>query len=193
MGPEAGPPDDGGSIGSEGDAMLKWIDGRRLRRGALLPVACLLAAVAAIAFATGCGGTSEDTSSAPARRVVQVQHVVRDRWTYARARFREGCAGCHTLTDADAHGPRFNLDHDFNVDENRARYAIAEGEPGMPKWKGVLSRREYEELVAYVVEMSGKSRGDDNWSWQAKLRYEGESWRPEDGPEAPAIKGSSVE
>jgi mono/diheme cytochrome c family protein len=157
--------------------MAKWMDARRLRRAAALPLAGLLAA-AAVALATGCG--SSDDPGTPSRTVVQVQHVKRDRWTYARERFNELCAGCHTLKDSGARGRRFNLDNDPNIDEARARYAIAEGEPGMPAWREALSKREYEELVAYVDAVSGTSEGPDNWSWQIALREEGNAWEPED-------------
>jgi mono/diheme cytochrome c family protein len=163
--------------------MANWMWGRRLRRGVLLPVACLLAATGTVALAAGCG--SSERSSRPVRKVVQVAHVPRDRWTYARQRFREGCGGCHTLADAGTHGPRFNLDHAAKIDATRARYAIAEGEPGMPAWKGVLSRREYEELVAYVSHVQHLSRGETNWSWQIRLRTEGEEWTPDRGTSSP--------
>jgi mono/diheme cytochrome c family protein len=157
--------------------MAKWIDGRRLQR-ALVPLACLLTA-AAVSLAAGCGDSGGgDSSSAPARTVVQVEHVARDRWTYARARFHETCAGCHTLADARATGRRFNLDHDGDIDEARARYAIEHGEPGMPAWGGVLSKREFEELVAYVSTVDRHTPGETNWSWQMRLRTEGENWKP---------------
>jgi cbb3-type cytochrome c oxidase subunit III len=156
--------------------MAKWIDGRRLRRGASLSLACLAAGL----VTAGCGSSASSDKSRPTRTVVQVQHVARDRWTYARERFREACGGCHTLADAGTHGRRFNLDHDAKIDENRARYAIAEGEPGMPAWGGVLSKREYEELVAYLVAVQKPTPGNDNWHWQFMLRARGEDWSPED-------------
>jgi len=157
--------------------MAKWIEGRGLRR-ALLALACLCAAAAATALAAGCGSSND--ADRPARRVVQVVQAPRDRWTYARARFRELCAGCHTLADAGAHGPRFSLDVIGEISESRARYVIADGEPGMPAWTGVLSRREYEELAAYVSSVEKQVQGDDRWQWQIKLRSEGELWRPGD-------------
>jgi mono/diheme cytochrome c family protein len=109
-----------------------------------------------------------------------VQQVKRDRWTYARARFNEMCAGCHSLADAGATGRRFNLDHTADITEERARFAIAEGEPGMPAWRGTLSRREFEELVAYVSAVDRHTPGESNWLWQMRLRTEGEKWKPED-------------
>jgi mono/diheme cytochrome c family protein len=157
--------------------MAKWIDGRRMGRGALLPLVCLAAASATVALAAGCGSSDK---SRPTRTVVQVQHVARDRWTYARERFRETCGGCHTLADAGTHGRRFNLDADNKIDKSRARFAIGEGEPGMPAWGGVLSKREFEELVAYVSTVQRLTGGETNWRWQMMLRGRGEDWKPGD-------------
>src|SRR5829696_3380386 len=147
-------------------------DGARLRRWTRL--ALLAAVVAALASTVGCGGESDRTSDAPPRRVVQVEHVERDRWTYARARFNELCAGCHSLADARATGRRFNLDHAGDLDETRVRAVIANGEPGMPAFRGVVSKREYEELVAYVSTVDQHTPGEDDYKWQLKLRAEGE-------------------
>ena len=160
--------------------MGKWIDGRRLRR-ALTALACLGIALAAVVLAGGCGGAGGGTTtSAPTRPVVQIQHAPKDRWTYARARFNEMCAGCHTLADAGARGRRFNLDRSEGVDEEHVRWTIANGEPGMPAWRGVVSAREYEELVAYIVAVARHEKGDTYWNWQLRLRGEGEHWTPED-------------
>ncbi|HZV73634.1 MAG TPA: cytochrome c [Conexibacter sp.] len=159
--------------------MAKWIDVRRWRRSALVSLACLVAAVGAVALAAGCGD-SGGAANGPARTVVQVQHLATDRWTYARERFREQCAGCHTLADARANGRRFNLDHDGNITPDRARYAIKNGEPGMPAWGDTLTRREFEELVAYVSTVERQTPGETNWSWQARLRMAGQQWRPGD-------------
>jgi mono/diheme cytochrome c family protein len=176
-------PDDGGSIGNEGDGMGKWMNGRPLR-SALLGLACLLAALAVVALAAGCGnsGNADSGSTAStvtsARRVVKVQPVKQDRWTYARARFREMCAGCHTLADAGTTGRRYNLDASSvsGVSETHVRYAIAEGEPGMPAWRAALSEREYEELVAYVVAVTRKEEANDYWGDQLRLRGEAANW-----------------
>ncbi len=157
--------------------MEPGIDGRRPWRAVRAPFACALAA-AALALAAGCG--SEETDEPAARRVVQVEQVARDRWTYARARFNEMCAGCHSLADAGATGPRFDLDRAGGVDEDRARFAIAHGEPGMPHWRHVLSKREFEELVAYVSTVDLNRPGEDDWQWQMQLRIAGERWRRED-------------
>ena len=168
--------------------MGTWTDSRRLRR-ALLPFACLLAAAAAVALAAGCGGagggSNATSASAPVRRVVRVEHAGRDRWAYARERFREQCAGCHTLADAGATGKRFNLDRDGPFDKDRARFAIEHGEPGMPAWRDTLTRREFIELVNYVATVRKGGSGENYWEWQARLRIAGELWTPQDGPYAP--------
>lgn len=154
--------------------MTMGIDSRRLR-AARTWVACGLAA-GALTLLAGCGDESEP---AP-RRVVQVERAPRDRWTYARARFRELCAGCHSLADARATGPRYNLDHIGDMQEARARAAISFGEPGMPSWQGVLSKRELEELIAYVSTVEAQTPGEDDYQWQLRLRTEGENWSPTD-------------
>jgi mono/diheme cytochrome c family protein len=163
--------------------MGKWIDGRRLR-SALLGLACLLATVVALALASGCGNSGDADSGssgstvASARRVVKVEAVKQDRWTYARARFREMCAGCHTLADAGTTGRRYNLDRSSasGVEETHVRYTIAQGEPGMPAWRDVLSEREFEELVAYIVAVTEKTPGNDYWHEQLLRRGEAQHW-----------------
>src|ERR1044072_3519805 len=77
------------------------------RRAWSLALSALLAAT----LAAGCGDSANETANeepASTANAVEVERVPRDRWTYARARFREMCAGCHTLADAGATGPRFN-------------------------------------------------------------------------------------
>jgi mono/diheme cytochrome c family protein len=170
--------------------MRKWIDGRRVRRGALPSLASLAVALAAVGLASGCGSSSGSSSGrATTRKVVQVQHAAADRWTYARERFREACGGCHTLADAGTRGRRFDLDHDVKIDESRARWVIEQGEPGMPAWAGVLSRREFEELVAYVSTVQHHTAGETNWSWQMALRTEGEKWTPDQAGRGPDHAG----
>lgn len=158
--------------------MAKESDGRRLRRRGVPLLACLLAAGVAVALAGGCGSGGKAT--APARTVVAIQHVTQDRWTYARERFREACSGCHTLADAGTHGRRYDLDHAGTISTEHARYAIEQGEPGMPAWKGVLSKREFEELVLYVTTVAKDTPGETNWHWQMMLRARGEAWTADD-------------
>lgn len=160
--------------------------GERKGRGRLgVVVALALLASAALTLAAGCGGSGKSggsTSTSAARQVVQVQHTGggADRWAYARARFHEMCAGCHTLRAAGAYGPRIDLDRDGGVSRTFARHVILDGEPGMPAWRGVISRRELEELVSYVSTVARRDlRGENNWHWQILLRWEGENWRPE--------------
>jgi Cytochrome C oxidase, cbb3-type, subunit III len=182
--------------------MPKGIDGRLLRRRAPPLLACLLVALLTVALATGCGnsgksdsGSSTSTGARTAasssasseaspedeahpgyRKVVPIRPVKQDRFAYARARFIEMCAGCHTLADAGARGRRFNLDHGGGTDETHVRATIANGEPGMPAWGGVLSPREFEELVTYLVAVARRTPGDDYWPDQIHLRGDGGAW-----------------
>ncbi len=161
--------------------MPKGMDGRLLWRRRAPLLACLLVALAV----AGCGDSSDSDSAGTvasrARRIVQIQRVKQDRWTYARAVFNEMCAGCHTLADAGARGRRFNLDHSSAArNEPHVRSAIAEGEPGMPAFGGVLAEREYEELVAYIVAVARDELGDDYWHDQIMRRIESGYWSPED-------------
>jgi len=165
--------------------MAKWNDARLSWRRMLPLLACLLAALGTVALAAGCGNSGRAdsgsaTSTVARTRVVRVKPVAQDRWTYARNRFNEMCAGCHTLADAGARGRRFNLDHSGGVDETHVRSTIAGGEPGMPAWKDTLSEREFEELVAYVSTVAKHSAGRDYWHDQIMLRGEGSPWSPED-------------
>ena len=69
------------------------------------------------------------------------------------------CAGCHTLADAGRDGQALQpRPRSAGVDETHTRFTIAEGEPGMPGWRGVLSEREFEELVAYIVAVASTRR-----------------------------------
>jgi mono/diheme cytochrome c family protein len=177
--------------------MPKGIDRRLLRRRAPPLLACLLVALVTLVLAGGCGNSSrsdsgsgsgsasaatstasaEGTAGSPEdRRVVPVRPVKQDRFAFARARFIELCAGCHTLADAGATGRRFNLDHGGGTDETHVRATIAGGEPGMPAWRGTLSPREFEELVAYIVTVTRRTPGDDYWRDQIMLRGEGAVW-----------------
>jgi len=162
--------------------MPKGNDGRLPWRRLLALCVSALLALSAVGLAAGCGNSSKSSSASTtttvARRVVRVQAMRYDRWTYARGRFNELCAGCHTLSDAGARGKRFNLDHSgpSQVEETHVRSTIAEGEPGMPAWREVLSPREYEELVAYVVAVAKRTPGEDRWHQQLAMRAEGNNW-----------------
>jgi len=126
----------------------------------LLPLVGMLS-VLALATATGCGSGS---ARAPPRTATTV--VRHDRFAYARGLFREICAGCHTLADAGTHGPRSDLDTsileriDRHAREYVARVAMSE-DPSrggfMPRWKGVLTKRDFEALVTYIVAVTGRN------------------------------------
>ncbi len=156
--------------------------GRRRPRRRVWPL--LVAAALAGTLAVGCGD-SADESPAQATNTVEIQRVPRDRWSWARARFTEMCAGCHTLADAGATGRRFNLDNDPDVDPQLVRETILGGGPGMPPFASSISYREYEQLAAYILAVAG-NRGvapDDGWQWQIRFRQAGEHERPPGWPE----------
>lgn len=164
----------GGPVEAKGGAMEdRHLSGLLRRGGHLLLVGALAATVSLLA---ACGSSSKRAARPVAG--LQISHVARDRWTYARLRFREMCAGCHTLADAHARGQRYYLDNGGGYSPDRVRYVIENGEPGMPPWRGVISRREEEELVAYVSAVAKHLGGETHWSWQIHLREEGERWRP---------------
>lgn len=133
--------------------------GRTVARCALIAGALSML----LLFAAGCGddGARERAAAAPV--------VKRDRFTYARGLFHEMCAGCHTLKDAGATGRQSNLDTSILSRQNRderltiVRVAMAEdpttGGGFMPKWKGVLTDRDWNALVTYVVEVTGSDGG----------------------------------
>jgi mono/diheme cytochrome c family protein len=182
--PERSPDDDGDrSDRHEGDAMGDSTARSRLQLGL-----CVALAAAALALLAGCGGSGR--SASPAARSsasasapgVKVEQVGADRWAYARARFREMCAGCHTLRSAGTRGRRIDLDRDGG--QNPAiRHVILGGEPGMPAWRGVISRRELEELIAFISVTARRDLGgENNWHYQIMLRAEGEYHTPARNP-----------
>lgn len=145
-------------------------------------VVLLAAGALAGTLVAGCG----DDGDAPtgAARVVKVERVGRDRWAWARARFNEMCAGCHTLADARARGRRFNLDARADLNEELVRKTILGGGPGMPPFASSISYRELEQLTSYIMAVAKRQEGvDDYWQWQIRLRREGERDRPAGWPE----------
>ncbi|MGC2777407.1 MAG: cytochrome c, partial [Bradyrhizobium sp.] len=89
-----------------------------------------------------------------------------DRFEHARSLFREMCAGCHTLADAGTDGPRSDLDTSVleRIDRHArayvARVAMSEDPSNggfMPRWKGVLTQRDFEALVDYIVAVTGRN------------------------------------
>jgi mono/diheme cytochrome c family protein len=160
---------------------------RRARRSSQLTLVLLAAA----ALAGGCGGSARPSSTSAATRTTPQRN---DKYAYARARFREMCAGCHTLADAGAHGPRFDLDHVPILNRALVRFVIHDGEPGMPGWGDVLSRREFEELARYVLAVAQRTEGEDHWGWQMRLRMSGGAVKPKlpDLPRGPAPERASA-
>jgi mono/diheme cytochrome c family protein len=102
--------------------------------------ACILATAAAIA---GCGSHANHREPGPDGRVV----------------FRTaGCAGCHTLAAAGAHGligP--NLDTDTpRPTKSAVILRLTYGAGGMPSFRDRLSRSEMEAVADFVARNAGR-------------------------------------
>jgi mono/diheme cytochrome c family protein len=76
--------------------------------------------------------------------------------TAGKAVFKSaGCAGCHTLKDANAHG---NVGP--NLDQAKPSLSLAvkrvtQGAGAMPSFKGQLSDKQIADVTAYVVKATG--------------------------------------
>ncbi len=142
----------------------------------------MVAALAAT-LAAGCGD-SEDQTPDRVANAVEIEHVPRDRWSWARARFNEMCAGCHTLADAGARGRRFDLDANPAINDQLVRETILGGGPGMPPFASSISYREWEQLTKYVLAVARREDATENgWQTQIRLRQEGEGERPPGWPD----------
>jgi hypothetical protein len=130
----------------------------------------------------GCGTSGSHDSHAggnglTAANAALVSQLHGYRPAKARSLFSELCAGCHTLADAGARGRRFNLDHVPGMKGPEVWDAVRSGGPGMPAWGEALSDKEVQELVLYVLDVTRKSRGWDEWQLQIVRRREGETAR----------------
>jgi mono/diheme cytochrome c family protein len=77
-----------------------------------------------------------------------------------KALFKEMCAGCHTLADAGAHGPRVDLDAALAPVVDRVatvREALRDSN-AMPDWTRRLKPSEIDALVRYVSTVAGRDR-----------------------------------
>jgi mono/diheme cytochrome c family protein len=88
----------------------------------------------------------------------------RDGFTYARSLFDEICASCHRLADAGARIGKVDMDHSPLSESTQrlelARFVMRHGyHAGMPAFKGVLTDREFDALVAYVSTVAGAPSG----------------------------------
>jgi mono/diheme cytochrome c family protein len=116
-------------------------------------VGALLAALTLVLIGGGCGG-----GKAPV--LAQRPRLPHDRWTHARAVFRQKCAGCHALADAGAHGRRSDLDRSGLAYAPHAaavaHRVMLHGGPGMPVWKEMLPPQDFDALARYVAAVAGK-------------------------------------
>ena len=66
-----------------------------------------------------------------------------------------GCAGCHTLADANSHG---NVGPNLDQSKpalSKAVLRVTKGRGAMPSFKGQLTTKQIADVTAYVVKASG--------------------------------------
>lgn len=109
----------------------------------------LLAAVAAAIALAGCGGGGDDGGSTkPATPA-----AASGKQLFATV----GCASCHTLADAGAHGQVGpNLDTLEPADAVIVRQ-VTHGGGGMPAFAGQLSATQIQAVARYVASVAGRS------------------------------------
>lgn len=103
----------------------------------------LLLLIIPVAFAGcgGSGGTDGDDSTAQ-------RSAAADLFTAA------GCAGCHTLSEADATGPVGPDLDGLKLDKQRVQEQIENGGGSMPSFKGRLTPQEIDKLATFVSKAS---------------------------------------
>ncbi len=107
----------------------------------LLPTAALTAIAV---LAAGCGGSSGGKSVPTS--VTDGKQIFTD----------AGCAACHTLAAAGAHGGGGpNLDN-LKPDAAAAVQRIGHGGGGMPSFKDKLSAQQIDAVAKYIASVAGK-------------------------------------
>jgi mono/diheme cytochrome c family protein len=99
----------------------------------------------------GCGGDGDsgDTSESPATSGGGNSNAA------AIQLFDDsGCAGCHTLSEADAQGPLGPQLDGANLSVDEVRGQIENGGGSMPAFKDQLSQPEIDQLAEFVSEAS---------------------------------------
>jgi mono/diheme cytochrome c family protein len=84
------------------------------------------------------------------------------RFADGKAIFKELCAGCHALADANAHGTRVDLDAALapipRADRAATVLKALRDSNAMPDWTWRLSGSEVDSLVRYVSAVAGRGR-----------------------------------
>jgi mono/diheme cytochrome c family protein len=118
--------------------------------------------VVLLVFAVGCGEKvvlpvpSNHVKPAKVTVVVIAPQYKGGDTTAGKAVFASaGCAGCHTLADANAHGTVGpNLDQ-LKPPLSKVVTQVIKGGGAMPAFKGQLSAKQIADVSAYVVKASG--------------------------------------
>jgi uncharacterized membrane protein len=107
-------------------------------------------AVSFVALAVGLRPAGDEKAAAPQP---QAAHAMS-----GSALFRQNCAGCHTLADANTHGhvgP--NLDQ-AQPSADLVRDRVSNGQGGMPPFQGKLTAEQIDALAAYVSGAAGSKQ-----------------------------------
>jgi len=126
-----------------------------VRRATAFALLLVLASVA------GCGSDSSRNDAAARARAAARQQALHARLvTAGRSVFAKHCALCHTMEGRVAH-PTFIESTIPNLDEVRPEAAyvherVRVGGFDMPSFERELSSREFDAVVAYVVDMAGR-------------------------------------
>lgn len=134
---------------------------------------CAAAACALLLMLGGCGGggNGDGDGEPETARLAPHTRATEARLAYGRSLFRQLCAGCHTLADADANGQRYNLDN-VALTGPQVWGTMIQGGPGMPAWRS-LSKRELSALGLYLLDVARQQRGEDDWGRQINRRFAG--------------------
>ena len=135
-----------------------------MRRAALIPLAGL-AILATAALLSGCGsqGVASPTpetvvGSLPAATLEPATAAFKLKGDPAAGKGifgKAGCAGCHTLADANATGAVGpNLDQ-AKPDYRKVTARVTLGKGAMPSFKGQLSDQQIADVASYVVKATG--------------------------------------
>jgi mono/diheme cytochrome c family protein len=110
---------------------------------------------------TRSGDGRRSTTLTPRPQPRSVRPMVQ-RFADGRALFKEICAGCHALADAEAHGTRVDLDAALAPIPQTRKAAIVRkalrDSDAMPDWNWRLGPSEFDSLVRYVSAVAGSGR-----------------------------------
>lgn len=109
----------------------------------------ILVLIVPAAILAGCGGSDDSGSDDPVSGNAGGGNP-----TAALELFDENCAGCHTLSEADAEGPLGPELDGTDLEVDRVRDQIENGGGSMPAFGGQLTPEEIDQLAEFVSKAS---------------------------------------